>query len=150
MEVLIRIMKETDVPQVAAIYEEKRLTENILAPEPLREGLKLLAHPCYGTPGSVSLVAVVDSLVVACGQVVWYRIGSKGVIDQREEIVTLKAYEGHGIGRRLLDQLEILAKDMGSRTSKLSVHEDNERAIRIYRENGFVVKAELLMIKKHV
>jgi ribosomal protein S18 acetylase RimI-like enzyme len=48
-----------------------------------------------------------------------------------------KAYEGQGIGRKLIKRAEKWVRDKGFDLLRLHVFVENERAQRIYQENGF-------------
>lgn len=47
-------------------------------------------------------------------------------------------YKGCGYGQFLLDRCITISKNKGFRNIKLEVYPDNEKAIRLYKKNGFV------------
>lgn len=64
----------------------------------------------------------------------------------------LPAFRGQGLGRRLLDATVAKARETGIRRFELSVHADNERAIKLYEKVGFVregVSKEAVFIDGH-
>lgn len=61
-----------------------------------------------------------------------YEIPSLGVlVDER--------MRGSGIGKHLVEYLVEIAKEHGANRIRLSVYEDNDRAISLYRKNNFKV-----------
>ena len=55
-----------------------------------------------------------------------------------ERIYVLAAYHGKGVGKRLFDQAINIAKQENLKVIWLGVWEENPRAIRFYKKNGFV------------
>lgn len=53
------------------------------------------------------------------------------------DLVVAPAWRGHGIGRRLLDELEGMAREQGCCKLTLEVLGGNATAQRLYRANGF-------------
>lgn len=62
------------------------------------------------------------------------------------DFVVGEEYEGQGIARRLLAAAEQWALEKGYRWLRLSVFEDNERAVRVYEHMGF--RTEILRMVK--
>jgi amino-acid N-acetyltransferase len=110
MSVLVRRARTSDVPAIKSIVD-------IYA----GSGRKLLAKELVTLYEDVQdfLVAEIDGVVVGCGalHVLWADLG---------EVRTLAvhpAHRGHGIGRRLLDDLVRTALDLGlSRLFALTFH----------------------------
>ncbi len=53
------------------------------------------------------------------------------------DFMVLEDFRGQGIGRALLDEIEIIARDMGCCKITLEVQENNTPARRLYRSGGF-------------
>jgi ribosomal protein S18 acetylase RimI-like enzyme len=53
------------------------------------------------------------------------------------DLAVLPGHRRQGIGRRLLEQAEALARDLGCVKLTLEVREDNEKAKRLYKSVGF-------------
>ena len=51
-----------------------------------------------------------------------------------------KEYQGMGIGKALLQACEDLAREKGMTVLRLEVKEDNEKAIRLYRGSGLIIR----------
>lgn len=64
-------------------------------------------------------------------------------------IGVLEQYEGNGFGQLMLDKAVSVSRKNGMRRMALEVRKDNERAISLYKKNGFAVqkpKDETLII----
>lgn len=53
------------------------------------------------------------------------------------DLIVNPAFEGRGVGRALLSEAEVWAKDRGYTWLTISVFEENERAARIYEKAGY-------------
>ena len=53
------------------------------------------------------------------------------------DFMVLEDFRGQGIGRALLEKIEIIARDMGCCKITLEVQENNTTARRLYRRNDF-------------
>jgi ribosomal protein S18 acetylase RimI-like enzyme len=53
------------------------------------------------------------------------------------DLAVLPGYRGRGVGRRLLEEIELRARARGSSKLTLEVHATNEGAIRLYQRFGF-------------
>ncbi|UCD30965.1 MAG: GNAT family N-acetyltransferase [Desulfobacterales bacterium] len=53
------------------------------------------------------------------------------------DLAVLPAYRGHGAGRRLLQEIERKARDLGCCKLTLEVQENNHRARKVYAAAGF-------------
>lgn len=65
-----------------------------------------------------------------------YEVPSLGILIAEES-------RGTGIGGQLLEYLLTVASDRGSKCVRLSVYEDNKRAIHIYNKFGFKITEKL-------
>lgn len=57
-------------------------------------------------------------------------------------IAVAPAFRGQGMGRRLLNDVVEQARGRGCREIRLEVRADNETAIRLYRDYGFVANGQ--------
>ena len=57
-------------------------------------------------------------------------------------IAVAPAFRGQGMGKRLLDDLVAQSRARGCDEIRLEVREDNEAAIRLYRDYGFVFREQ--------
>jgi GNAT superfamily N-acetyltransferase len=80
------------------------------------------------------LVAYVDGRPVGCGAV---RRNEPGVAEIKRMYVAPEA-RGHGIGRRVLDELESVARQLGVRRLVLETGPRQPEALALYRHAGFV------------
>lgn len=84
-------------------------------------------------PRGALLVASVDGEPVACGAV---KSLSPGVGSLKRMWVA-DTVRGLGIGRRMLEALEVTARQLGLTTLRLETNQTLEEAIRLYRSAGF-------------
>jgi [ribosomal protein S18]-alanine N-acetyltransferase len=100
---------------------------------------------------AIALVAKVDT-----GDIAGFIIAQDEVEESNEfgHIVTINIapnYRRHGIGTRLLQEIETLLKDRGIAECRLEVREDNHGAIKLYHKLGYTTagKLERYYGKKH-
>lgn len=89
-----------------------------------------------------ALVADVDGKVV--GMMLYYLTFStwKGKMLYLEDFVVLEAYRRYGIGQRLFDKLQLVARQKGCKLIKWQVLDWNEPAIRFYEKNNATIEKE--------
>ncbi|MDO4798804.1 MAG: GNAT family N-acetyltransferase [Coriobacteriales bacterium] len=86
----------------------------------------------------IEIVAEIDGVVVGSGGI--ERVGSFEKVRHRAEfgVSVLKEYWGLGIGRAMTQACITCARKAGYAQLELDVVADNERAIALYRDLGFV------------
>jgi DNA-binding MarR family transcriptional regulator/GNAT superfamily N-acetyltransferase len=84
-------------------------------------------------PTGAFLVASVDGEPVGCGAVKSLTPG----IGSLKRMWVADTVRGLGIGRRILEALEVTARELGLTTLRLETHQTLEEAIRLYRSAGF-------------
>ena len=102
------------------------------------------------------VVAVDDGQIVGYGG-----IDVSGDVADLMTIATVPEAQGHGLGRRLLDELVRRAERGGAEALLLEVRADNEAAKRLYASSGFEVISvrrryyqpgaiDALVMRKHI
>ena len=90
-------------------------------------------------PCSLMLVAETEGEIIASADVCPH--GSKSRVQHRAElgISVRKDYWHQGIGSALMERLIPFAKQSGFEQIELTVESKNQRALRLYHKNGFVI-----------
>ena len=90
-------------------------------------------------PRSLMLVAETEGEIIASADVCPH--GSKSRVQHRAElgISVRKDYWQQGIGSALMERLIPFAKQSGFEQIELTVESKNQRALRLYHKNGFVI-----------
>ena len=90
-------------------------------------------------PRSLMLVAEIDGRIIASADVCSH--GAKSRVLHRAElgISVRKDYWRQGIGSALMERLISFAKQSGFEQIELTVESKNQRALRLYIKNGFIV-----------
>lgn len=97
----------------------------------LVQGLR--AHPT-----ALPLLAFSGTRVVGAAVCVWgYSTFAARPLLNVHDFAVLPEFQGQGVGRRLLDEVERRARERGCCKLTLEVHESNEGAKRLYRDVGF-------------
>lgn len=90
-------------------------------------------------PHVLTLVAVSDGDVVG-----YIRLkrgeGLGSLVGEISTVAVRPDFQGRGIGRRLTEEVLGVADGFGLRRLRLTVHEDNDMAIRLYRRMGFEIE----------
>ena len=55
------------------------------------------------------------------------------------KVYLLKSFHSLGIGQKMLDHVQKQCRELGCKNILLTVNKHNERAIRAYKRNGFVI-----------
>lgn len=76
-----------------------------------------------------------------------YSIEFRGLGAYIDELYLRSAYRGQGIGTQTLRFVEQFCRSLNISSVALSVHEDNERAQRVYRKAGYDDRGYQLMMK---
>ena len=90
------------------------------------------------SPNEIEIIALVDNVVVGTAGI--EAVGTKYKVKHRAEfgISILKEYWGLGLGRALAEACIKCAKDAGYLQLELNVVAENQRAVSLYRDLGFV------------
>ena len=117
---------KADSEDVSSILEleRKRIGESL--------GLEEVSESILGE-GYICLVAKEET------QLIGYVLAS--IAPPEAEIYSIavdETYEGHGIGKKLIQALEVELKKLGIDQVLLEVEEGNSRALRLYSGAGFV------------
>ncbi len=90
-------------------------------------------------PRSLMLVAEMEGQIIASADVCSH--GEKSRVQHRAElgISVRKDYWRQGIGSALMERLISFAKQSGFEQIELTVESKNQRALRLYHRNGFIV-----------
>lgn len=93
----------------------------------------LLNHPCASV-----LLAFVDDQAVGTAVCVWgfSTFVGKPLVNIHD-LVVLPTFQGRGIGRALLGEVERQARDQDCCKITLEVHDNNQGAKKLYRSYGF-------------
>ncbi|MFI5205347.1 MAG: GNAT family N-acetyltransferase [Candidatus Paceibacterales bacterium] len=143
-DIFVRYFRKEDAERVASFLPH--LTTNIVRPNQLVQRLQKLSRAQNDDMGGFQyFVAEEDGLVISFGGLHWKTIPSKGLVTEYEELVTDKAHEGKGAMKKIMRALDHLAVELGSAQTKLTT----SGAKLMYEKDGFVVKDEVLMIKKY-
>ena len=90
-------------------------------------------------PRSLMLMAEIEGQIIASADVCTH--GAKSRVQHRAElgISVRKEYWHQGIGSALMERLISFAKQSGFEQIELTVESKNQRALRLYHKNGFIV-----------
>ncbi len=90
------------------------------------------------SPNEAELIAIVDGKIVAAAGI--EPVGKKYKVKHRADfgISVLKEYWGLGLGKALTEACIQCARDAGYDQLELNVVAENDRAISLYRNSGFV------------
>ena len=90
-------------------------------------------------------VAKIEGNVVGYALLVIRDVCQRGVVPHRvmeiQELAVHEAAQGHGIGTEMMSDVRVLAKAFRCDQLKLGVYPQNERAIRFYEANGFMIRS---------
>ena len=123
MNILIRTMTESDIPDVAKL--EKEVFADPWSEKVYRETFSL--------QGVGYVVACDDNNIVGAA-------GVRNIVGTGEitNVMVQVGYRGSGIGRRMLEELLECGRKLGATDFTLEVRVGNEPAIKLYESLGFV------------
>jgi ribosomal protein S18 acetylase RimI-like enzyme len=87
--------------------------------------------------GRVWLIRIGDSIIGYVALCFGYSIEFGGRDAFIDEMYILDGHRGGGIGRKVLEEIRLQAKNLGVMALHLEVDRSNERARRLYRSVGF-------------
>ena len=143
-EILIRSVEPEDAAGMLK-YMKKMLGETLFllrTPEEFNytpeEEAKILAGR-KNDPRSLMLVAEIEGQIIASADICSH--GAKSRVQHRAElgISVRKDYWHQGIGSALMERLISFAKQSGYEQIELTVESKNQRALRLYHKNGFII-----------
>lgn len=91
-----------------------------------------------GLAGSLDTWYVLEEAGEICGYCNLRIIAGEGEI---ERIAVHPRLQGHGFGKKLMEQMVSFARDQGVKEMTLEVRAGNEKAIKLYESCGFVKEA---------
>ncbi len=123
MNILIRTMTESDIPDVAKL--EKEVFADPWSEKVYRE--------TFALQGVGYVVACDDNNIVGAA-------GVRNIVGTGEitNVMVQAGHRGNGIGRRILEELLECGRKLGATDFTLEVRVGNEPAIRLYESLGFV------------
>jgi ribosomal-protein-alanine N-acetyltransferase len=128
LQVAIRGMEAADLPRILEIAAEARNAPH------WPESAYRHALTMETSPARVALVAVETGTGELTGFAVCSLVAGEAEL---ESIVVASAWQGRGIGRRLLAEAMERLRSAGTHEVFLEVRASNEAALRLYRHFGF-------------
>ena len=138
-EVVIRAAERRDAEGIRAIYNHY-VTESVtlfdMVPRTLDEQVQWIDEHSGGHP---AVVAEVDGVVVGFGSLSPFRSRPAYSTTVEDSVYLRDGHQGHGIGRRLLDELLRLADLHGFHSVIARITGENEASIALHAACGFRV-----------
>jgi len=136
--VTIRSAEPSDAPAVSALLGRIGTFEGTLQlPDvPVASRIEMLAR--Y-EPAGCKLVAIAEGEVIGMGGLHPVHPGLRRAHVRLLGIAIAPEWQGRGVGRRMMERLLAWADHWGGVLRiELNVHEDNDKAMALYRSLGFV------------
>jgi len=146
MTITIRKAEPRDVPDVLALIKELAVYEK--APDEVTTTKESMLRDGFGEEKIYhSLVAEVDGVIV--GTAIFYVAYStwKGKMVYLDDLVVTESHRRYGIGKKLLDEVGKIAKEMGANLLRWHVLDWNEPAINFYKKYEASFDAHWIMCK---
>jgi ribosomal protein S18 acetylase RimI-like enzyme len=105
---------------------------------------QFLSNPALGR---VWLITESNQVIGYVAVTFSYSIEFRGLGAYIDELYLRSAYRGQGIGSRTLKFVEQYCRSLNIPSLALSVHEDNERAYKVYRKAGYSDRGYQVMMK---
>jgi len=104
------------------------------------DAIARLEHDCLGASAwsPTLLRGAVDSMLVLDDLAGYALVRVSGDTADLDRIAVAPAYQGRGLGRRLLDAVIATAAGRGAESLMLEVAHDNAAALRLYSSGGFI------------
>jgi phosphinothricin acetyltransferase len=133
----VRLAIPADAEAIRDIYNlevaESTVTFDLVA-RTLEQQQEWLADHAGAHP---AIVAVRDGEIVGFGSLSPYKERPAYATTVEDSLFVHRGHRGEGVGRRLLDELLVLAKDHGFHTVIARIVGDNEASIRVHETCGF-------------
>ena len=133
----VRLAIPADAEAIRDIYNlevaESTVTFDLVA-RTLEQQQEWLADHAGAHP---AIVAVRDGEIVGFGSLSPYKERPAYATTVEDSLFVHRGHRGEGVGRRLLDELLVLAKDNGFHTVIARIVGDNEASIRVHETCGF-------------
>lgn len=105
---------------------------------------QFLSNPALGR---VWLITERDRVIGYVAVTFSYSIEFRGLGAYIDELYLRSAHRGQGIGTRTLKFVEQFCRSLNISSLALSVHEENERAYKVYRKSGYDDRGYQIMMK---
>jgi len=137
-QVVLRMLSPEDGPALGDFYEAvPHEFTRFYSPYPLtREQGALNAAAAYDPRAAVLVMETPDRRI---GGYAWFRWASDEASRSTFGICLSREFQGRGVGRALMERLLEIARGIGPVVMGLTVQLANERAVRLYKQMGFVV-----------
>ena len=136
IEHIVREARNEDIPALIRLLEELFSIEKdfIFCPEVQKRGIKLLIR----SADDRIFVAEIDKNVVGmCSVQILISTANGGKVGLVEDVVVSKNYQGHGVGRTLMSEIDNYAKELGLSRLQLLADKNNHLAIGFYKNMGW-------------
>src|SRR3954453_22026646 len=136
-EVVIRAAERRDADGIRTIYNHyvnESTTLFDMVPRTLDEQVQWIDEHSGGQP---AVVAVLGGRIVGFGSLSAFRSRPAYSTTVEDSVYLLPGNEGRGIGRRLLDELVVLAEAHGFHTVIARISGGNQASIALHRACGF-------------
>lgn len=146
VNVAYRIATSKDVDVLLELVQEFHQIENLPFNSVLdRVSLQqFLSNPALGR---VWLITERDQVIGYVAVTFSYSIEFRGLGAYIDELYLRSDYRGKGIGSRTLKFVEQFCRSQHIASIALSVHDDNERAYKVYRKAGYDDRGYQVMVK---
>jgi len=138
-DVVIRSAERRDAEGIRTIYNHY-VTESVtlfdMVPRTLDEQVQWIDEHSGGHP---AVVAEVDGLIVGFGSLSTFRSRPAYSTTVEDSVYLLDGHQGHGIGRRLLDDLVERAAVHGFHSVIARITGENEASIALHAACGFEI-----------
>lgn len=132
-EIVIRELPTSELPQIVLICNDA--FENSVFPGPNAEDY---LQKWQNQAIFIAAKAGKEHL----GYAIFYANNVRDKIAYISMIAVRPKYQGVHIGQRLLDECFRISKDCGMFLIRLEVRKDNQKALSLYRKNGFEYESE--------
>lgn len=148
-DVVIRNATRQDAPELVALLEVLFSIEDDFTADPAKQyrGILMMLDAC-GKHRCIR-VAEMEGRVIGMASV-QTRISTAegGIVGLVEDVVILERWRGKGVGSRLLQSIDVWARQHGLLRLQLLADKKNLPAIEFYRRRGWEVTELICLMKK--